>query len=102
MSDQESAPCDNVHGTCFCLPGYTGASCESGRTICRHHPLFLSYGTKVALLLSLSNSLLLQNALTVSMDRIAWSNVSVRMVLRATSSPACVTAPSDGQERSVA
>ena len=47
-------------------------------------------------------SLLLQNALVVSMARIAWSNVSVRTVLRVTSSPACVTAPLDGQEYSVA
>ena len=25
-----SSPCDNVDGTCHCLPGYNGSSCETG------------------------------------------------------------------------
>ena len=31
VSEQESSPCDHVDGTCHCLPGYNGSSCELGR-----------------------------------------------------------------------
>ena len=28
---QESSPCDHIDGTCHCLPGYNGSSCELGK-----------------------------------------------------------------------
>lgn len=28
LAERESRPCDIVNGTCYCLPGYTGATCE--------------------------------------------------------------------------
>ena len=31
VPEQESSPCDNVDGTCSCLPGYTGPSCDQGK-----------------------------------------------------------------------
>ena len=30
VPEQESSPCDHVDGTCHCLPGYNGSSCELG------------------------------------------------------------------------
>ena len=32
VAEQESSPCDHVDGTCHCLPGYNGSSCEMGMT----------------------------------------------------------------------
>jgi len=45
---------------------------------------------------------ILQSVLMAPMARIAWSSVSVRMVLHATSSRACATVPRAGQECSAA
>ena len=30
MAERESSPCSHVDGTCNCLPGYTGPSCDQG------------------------------------------------------------------------
>ena len=30
LAEHESSPCEHVDGTCHCLPGYTGSSCEQG------------------------------------------------------------------------
>ena len=30
--EHESAPCDRTDGTCYCEPGYTGNTCDEGKT----------------------------------------------------------------------
>ena len=37
VAEQESSPCDHIDGTCHCLPGYNGSSCELGRKCCSSH-----------------------------------------------------------------
>ena len=31
VPEQESSSCDHIDGTCYCLPGYNGSSCELGK-----------------------------------------------------------------------
>ena len=33
VPEQESTPCDHIDGTCHCLPGYNGSTCELGNTV---------------------------------------------------------------------
>ena len=48
MTEQESSPCDHVTGTCHCIPGYTGESCEEGKMFITRHMILSDYALKTS------------------------------------------------------